>query len=269
MQINKMVIKLTNILKTIIYLYPLLAFPSSLNYRWIHLDKTRLDRGKCFEVDPSLEINNLKEEEITNYFKRVKTELCRPKELLIFFNTEDGKCYQGDKKTNGRDFIEKIKIELCKSENVQFEYKDINGKIGCYEVDSETLGKNYFKKVKSNNCINEKSKFTWERQSLTRGTCYDVSSGSKIKVKHTQCRPDNPIYTFIKKDFFNGDCIEHAGNELDPYSKKVKNSKCKPKKTTYFFYKKPGRTSGRCYEVDEQTRGEKYINKTDLSDCKD
>ena len=164
----------------------------------------------------------MKEEEITNYFKRVKTELCRPEGLLIFFNFEDGKCYQGDKKTNGREFIEKIKIELCKPEATQFEYKNLNNKLGCYEVDSETLGKNYYKKVKSNNCINDKSKFTWERQSITRGTCYDISSGSKVKVKYHQCRPDNPIYTFIKKDFFNGDCIEHSSNQNDPILRRSK-----------------------------------------------
>jgi hypothetical protein len=237
-------------------------------YRWVHLEKSRLDRGKCFELDPSVEINNLKEEEITNYFKRVKTELCRPSELLIFFNFEDGKCYQGDKKTNGRVFIEKIKIDLCKPKATQFEYKNINNKLNCFEVDSETLGKNYFKKTKPNNCINEKSKFIWERQSIKRGTCYDISSGSKVKVKYDRCRPNNPIHSFIKKDFFNGDCIEHSINEKDPYSKKVRSSKCKPEKTTFFFYKKPGRTSGKCYEVDEKTRGEKYINKVEHGMCK-
>ena len=60
-------------------------YAETLSYKWIHLNKNRLDRGKCFEVDPTIQINNLKEEELTSYFKRVKTELCRPKELLILF----------------------------------------------------------------------------------------------------------------------------------------------------------------------------------------
>ena len=44
---------------------------------------------------------------------------------------------------------------------------------------------------------------------------------------------------------------------------------CRPKNTVYIFYRKEGVSSGNCFEIDTETKGENYINKVKNSKCKD
>ena len=240
------------------------------SYQWIHLDKTRLDRAKCFEVSEDIDIKNLKESEITEYFKRVDAKNCRPEKVVTLFNGGDGNCYSADQETNGKKFLEKIKTEDCRPEKYEFKHMTINDKTKCFEIDSKTQGEYYYKPTKSENCVGSKSAFVWEPRDLKKGTCFDISSGieKKFKVKDKFCRPDEVVFTFVKGDkFFLVTASNKAINPDDPYSKKVKEENCRPKETSYFFYKEPGKTYGKCYEVDSETNGEKFIQKVESKLC--
>ena len=109
-----------------------------------------------------------------------------------------------------------------------------------------------------------------------------------LRVKTEKCRPAN-VENFFNASLgkcFSADqetkgqkffknlktekCKPHKASFVMKinYSQKVKTEQCRMQDTNYFFYKKPGKTSGKCYEVDIATRGHGYLKQVKAELCK-
>ena len=243
---------------------------SEVEYRWVFSDALKLSSGRCYEVSPDLQIKNIKDDEIYKYFKQVDTNRCRPEETIFVFDTVKGVCYEADKESRGKQYLSGVDTKSCRPEMIIFRQMERLGKMNCYEVDKATLGREYFFRVDGEKCINKKTVFAWRRISFMNGTCHDISKTQRKppKVDKENCRPDEVVYRFHKVDNFKGYCLEQDKFFKNPYSVPVKIENCKPKNTIFTFYKKTGRTYGKCYEIDEDTKGERYISTVNIDKCK-
>lgn len=80
--------------------------PDRPNY---HFERTGPFQGHCLQQSPSQ--NN-------NYSRKVKIELCRPKDTAYFFYKESekdsGTCYELDTETKGDNYLSKVQAKFCK-----------------------------------------------------------------------------------------------------------------------------------------------------------
>jgi hypothetical protein len=238
-------------------------------FRWITLDPSLPETGHCYDVAKNLEIDHLVKDQIENYVKKVKDENCRPKKVGVGFNNRLGKCYEVDVETKGEKFYSETDLEKCRTTNLKYAQIIVGDKTRCCEVDAETGGKIYFKKVAENFCITQDSRYEWVAKSETSGQCFMIKEGqAHLKVKKNLCRPDQPVYKFVRTGPFGGYCLEQSSDPDYPYSTRVKTDFCRVPGTSFFFYKASGRKSGNCYEVDNETRGDKYVNRVKAEFCK-
>lgn len=240
-----------------------LSYAMETQYKWI-LEDSNLVSGKCFEVDVKTKG--------ANYLKQVNPNLCKPKATSYVFHLKEGRCFEIDDATEGNNYFVNTKIELCKPKNTIHVLGEFNKKNGCYDVDKATQGQMFFQIKKAENCESENNLYTWEYKSPGQGQCFVLNSKSpelKIKVKESECKPNKPLYRFIKETPIKGACLEEHTENPRLYSLKVDISKCRPEKTLFVFYRQSNSLAGQCYEIDEETKGEKYVNQVRTENCKD
>lgn len=249
-------------IKWLIFLISTPLFAIETNYKWIK-ETSDLSSGKCYEVDQKTEGNN--------YIKKVEENFCKPAHTLFVFNLLEGECFEVDKKTEGNLYYKRIKKFYCKPSKTSFLFSKFLKSDGCYEVDSQTQGELYFDKVEMKKCDDSQNLYTWEFKSLEYGSCYRVSQDDqsiKVRVSDEDCKPLKTIFTFKKEDVTKGICLEQHTENSKLYSKRVSIESCRPKSTVFVFYRKPDELKGSCYEIDEDTKGEKYINQVKTETCK-
>jgi hypothetical protein len=243
----------------------------STRFVWLQKMPGNLESGNCYEINNSLELSDYVGKAIFKYVKKVSRQKCLPNgKTSYIFAPLKGRCFEGDTKTLGKNYFSYVNISLCKPEKIEYEISSRSGKPKCYEVDAVTKGQQYYRAVKVNFCNNNNTQYTWVKRDNISGKCYSVNPETKEKVlvKRNVCRPDQLSFTFIRTGQFKGYCVEQSLNTQNDYSYKSKIENCKPKNTAYFFYKEPGKMSGRCYELDNETNGNNYLNKVDDQNCK-
>ena len=244
---------------------------AGLEYRWIRLNPEDILSGACYEIEKNLQIGHLKFEEISNYVRKVSTDLCRTEKVQFSFNLGNGNCYEVDVETNGNKFMKRVNVNLCRTKNTTYRYLPDGRSAQCHEVDQETLGQKFFKRLNKNDlCINEKSLLKWVARGDKSGFCTDVTYpfSTPPNVANKYCEPRNSGYVFYRTEKFKGYCLHRSMEENNKYSVKVKTTLCRPEKTNYFFFKASGRASGKCYEVDSETRGDRYVKEVRYEYCR-
>jgi hypothetical protein len=240
---------------------------ASTEFLFVREDIKKMN-GKCYEVDSKSKGKN--------YKAKVNIEKCKPKQTDHLFNFADGRCYLIDTETGGYNYIESLSdTRRCKTSGTSIGITRINNTSSCYEYDKPSHGKKYFKKLSSKDCLKTSDTFVWVSKKKFQGDCFQKGSlaeGSALnKVKSSYCRPEVVTYTFLKNDsdFFRGKCYETHPENPANYSKSIKNELCKPKNTVYIFYTPENKKTGKCFEIDALTKGEKYIDTVSDSFCKD
>lgn len=232
-------------------------------YLWIK-ENTDLKTGKCFEVD--------RETKGSHYLKQVDSKLCKPEHTIYVFHLKEGRCFEVDEKSEGERYFTNAKTELCRPKQTSYILGEFNQRSGCYEVDKETNGNLYYQLQKAELCESEHNLYTWEYKPLGNGQCYMVNPKTpqiKMKVAESNCKPNKPLHRFIKETPTKGLCLEEHPENSRLYSKKVDLKNCRPDKTLFVFYRQSNTLSGQCYEIDEETKGEKYVNQVRIEDCKE
>jgi len=229
-------------------------------YRWVKSSKSFLT-GTCYEID--------KVTQGKKYQASVDVKYCIPKNTAYFFLPKEGKCYEVDIETNGENFTYKSDIENCRPDQVEKKFTRIFGKDGCFEIDKQTGGKKYYRFIQSNKCEANSNEYLFKLSKNHQGDCFVKSNEQLVKVKNSFCRPNTPIYKYYRKSAFQGICFEQDPRGESFYSRKTKIENCRPKKTVYVFYKDPKNPkSSKCYELDELTKGDQYLNVVSKKNCK-
>ena len=136
---------------------------SETEHRWAFSNPENLTSGRCYEVQVGLELNNIKDDEITKYFKSVDSKFCRPGEVVFVFDTEKGNCFEADKKSRGKNYLSRVETKYCRPSKVIFRQMERKKNVSCYEADEETNGENYFFRVDNQKCIHKKLFLRGER----------------------------------------------------------------------------------------------------------
>lgn len=240
------------------------AFALETTFEWRQTKADDLKSGKCFEVD--------KETRGDKYQNIVIKDKCKTDDLVYAFNYLTGHCYQFDEGTSGKKYFAKVNSDFCKPKKTKFVFTKIKNSSACYELDTETLGKNYYKRVDDDLC-KESVKYLWEQRNDTRGRCYKIGSlggeMTKVVVKPKECRPEKTIFQFVRLGPFKGDCVESHPTDPKLYFERTDIEKCMPENTLFIFYKEDDVSKGKCYQVDEETRGDKYLDEVSISKCKE
>lgn len=248
------------------------SLSAGTKYIWAHKKPGKIETGYCLEVDEKMNTENIYKKAQNDFTKKVSLKKCKPDDKLIsyFFNPNTGRCFEGDDKTSGSNYFQYVDVKKCKTAKVEKKNFTINGKYGCYEIDSKTQGVDYYKKLRPNHCLSDDTNYVWVRNGIKSGRCYSYNpeTGQKLETKKDFCKPPNPSYGFTRTSAFQGYCLEFSTNPDNQYSRTVKQKNCKPKDTSFYFYKKPNEDSGKCYEVDTETKGDDYINLVESKNCK-
>lgn len=240
-----------------------LSFADGVKYSWIQDPHKKL-KGECYQVDA--------ETMGSSYKVRVKKENCKPSKTDFIFYPSIGQCYEVDAKTQGKAYIKRVNAEQCNPGKTETGIFKFNDKVGCYKVDIQTKGQKFYKKQSLKDCATKKVKATyWQYISEGKGKCYQgfISQGQELKVltDEENCKTDNTHFYFIRKNEISGKCIEEDKESPKSYSYKVKVENCRPKDTIFVFYTSPGKKRGHCYEIDTETKGDKYINVVESENC--
>ena len=249
------------LLFTIIFSSVVLA--SKTTHVWILNPKDQL-QGDCYQVD---------NETLGEKFKvRVAKEDCKPRKTDFIFYPSRGKCYEVDSETEGKKYIKKEQPENCRPKDTTTGYFEIYGEAGCYTVDTKTKGQKFYKKERPRECEDAKVSMTyWEYISPGRGKCYEGinNNGKEVKIltDEEKCRTKKTQLYFVRKKETSGECIEEDAENPKAYSNEVKIENCKPSDTVFIFYTPPRKKRGNCFEVDTETKGDRYINIVAPSNC--
>ena len=135
-----------------------------------------------------------------NFKIKAPIKKCKPLNTSYSFSPQTGKCYVTDTETNGYKYIESTSdTEKCKTENVEIGILKINRVSACYEFDVKSKGKSYYKKLSSKQCLDKTDSFVWKQKKELSGECFQVGkSGALNKVKKKHCRPEKVNYIFKK-----------------------------------------------------------------------
>jgi hypothetical protein len=256
-------------MKYLIILFPILYLTSlysqSVNYIWVG-DKRGPYKGECYKVDAETGGKSFK--------AKVKNVECKPNKTDYLFVSSKSRCYEIDSETNGKQYVHKIDVKLCKPEKTIIAMYQINGKSGCYIMDKKTKGEYFHKKLLDKKCISSKENkysFSWEYKERGKGICYKVSSSLgkevKQKTKNEDCKTSKTFFLFKKTRETSGICIEEDAEDPIYYSTKVKVERCKPSETVFVFHTPKRSKTGKCFEIDLETKGKDYINKVDTDLC--
>lgn len=228
-------------------------------YVWIK-SKNDFFSGNCYQV-PS--------KDNPNYRMKVPSNLCQPKESEFVFLKEKGNCYEIDSKTKGAYYTRSTSISECLPEKTKYIYTTFLGRSGCYQVDATTHGEQYFKKTSVKKCKNptEQYFFKWDSYKK-KGKCFiRPTPGELVQVDTEECRTENTIFKFIKTHSTGGVCFEVDTKGANYYSHVVKIERCLPTSSVYLVFTPKDKTDSICLQVDEETQGEKYINKVKPKLC--
>lgn len=255
------------------FIFSQISAYANVRYTWVLKDSENIESGICVETTSKAQSEDLFKKAQYDYSKKVPSKKCKidDKLLSFIFMPRSGRCLIGDTKTGGTKYFSYVDIKKCKTENTGYKQLNINGKFGCYEIDLKSEGASYYRKAKSSECLDEDSNLVWVPSSEMGGTCYNISANGtkKLSVKKSFCRPEKPAYRFIRTGPFKGYCLERSTNPINKYSQSVKVKNCRPNKTDYYFYKEPNQITGKCYEVDSETKGDNYIKQVPAEECKD
>lgn len=229
-------------------------------FKWLN-PQGKLFSGKCYEYD--LATNG------ESYLNKVDNKKCKTNDTSIIFHNESGECIEIDNPSSGKNYLIKLAKKKCRPKETVFKLTIINGRHGCYEVDKKTMGDEFFYKTRNELCDKDNKTYFWKSLSELKGTCHTKDEyGQYIQVNIDLCRPTEPRYEFIKKDFYNGNCYEIHPDGSQFFVKKVLVKKCKPILTDFVFVKDEKKIVGKCYEIDKKTNGKKYIKKVSNKLCK-
>ena len=230
-------------------------------YKWIQ-ERDKPDSGKCYMVD-SATLGK-------NFINKEKTELCKPDKTFYRFDHKKGSCYELGPLPDGLNYLNKVKTELCQTEILKIEYKIINNRAGCFEIDIPTEGKSYYKKLPNEKCESIEKDYRWLSESPYNGSCILIDSkNKKKKVGKSKCLPRETKFKFHRLGETRGSCFEISIKGEKFFSSKTSIEKCRANNlaTLFVFLKEENALSGKCYEIDEKTKGDLYLAKVDNEKC--
>jgi len=240
------------------------AYALPTTFEWRLTRDGNLNSGNCFEVD--IETQGTKYQDIVNDKK------CRPENSIYSFNYLDGRCYEVDPETMGKTYFKKISIDLCRPKNTAFKITSINNKTRCFEVDLETGGKKFYKSEDKLKCAGDNYQLMWKQRTETKGDCFKTATVEgkivKLKVKEKLCKPEKTEFRFVRLSPFRGKCVESHPQDPKLYFQQTKIENCKPENTLFIFYREDELAKGVCYEVDEETKGDLYLDEVQIENCK-
>lgn len=230
------------------------------SYKWIKSSE-KLTSGKCFEVDT--------ETSGEKYIKKVTKKKCKPAETNFVFLAQTGKCYELDIITGGEKYIVDANLLHCHPAKTTYYKGIINNKYSCFRVDSKTKGQMFYERVKDEHCNGLEEEFFWKAKSKTSGDCYVKGTGNQVKkVSSEKCLPKKTVFTFYRVGPKKGECHQQDASNPLLYTKKSNIQKCKPQYTIFIFLKDKNKMSGKCFELDEETKGDVYLNRVKPELCK-
>ncbi|MBD63858.1 MAG: hypothetical protein CME62_01515 [Halobacteriovoraceae bacterium] len=230
------------------------------DYRWENI-KGGLFDGECIEYDRQTQGRMFK--------KRAAAENCKTGETQLAFHFPSGECVEVDAETGGKNYLSKTDIENCKTPNTVTKLQTFGDQSGCYEYDFPSKGKEYYKKLKMQDCSENVQSYFFKQTSKSSGECFAKDNDEKlIPVKLEFCKPESTLYIFKLKDRTSGYCYEQAIEGEEFYIDEVAKKHCRPNETEYVYIKQEGQKNGRCFLVDKETAGKKYIELTSLKNCK-
>lgn len=226
-------------------------------FQWLEVD----GKQACFERDS--ETNG------SLYSNKVAPEKCKPANTIYLFNYDSGDCFEADEQTAGKSFFEKVRTSQCRPKIVDYILGEIKSTSGCFEIDKKSAGRKYYKKVQDKLCHKTVKEYFWKPKGELEGICIVKGINNKlIEVKDSLCKPDKVKFYFKRTQPYKGECYEQHPENMKYYSVKTKVVDCKPLKTYYAFRKKDKSLQGECYEVDNETNGDLYIDKVSTELCK-
>lgn len=232
------------------------------SFKWIKQSED-IYSANCYEVD--VETGGEK------YMNKVKAPNCRPKEWIHVFDLKKGECFQADAQTTGDNYYSKVDKKFCRPKETKTAILKINGRAGCFEVDAKTQGKLFYERLSSRKCAEAGFQNYWNPKDEWSGVCYRVSmldESARTKTRDEECKPEQTVFRFRRTSPFSGSCYETHAQDPKRYASKTKTENCRPAETIFIFYRPEGRPQGKCYELDEQTKGDHYLKKVRNEDCK-
>lgn len=224
-------------------------------FTWKLVDANEMSSGTCFEVDSKTSGQK--------YISATDKEKCKPENTVYIFIAKVGQCFEVDEQTSGKQYFNKVNRELCKPKKTINLFKKINNNDGCYEIDIETKGLRYFDRIDSEKCQGQDKElvFYFLPDNQGEGKCYIKNDLEEyIKVEHVKCRPSETKFIFERTDPLKGKCFERAKDDKNKYSKKVSMDNCRIVKTEFVFLRDKNPKDSKCYEIDSETKGNKFIS---------
>ncbi len=123
----------------------------------------------------------------------------------------------------------------------------------------------------SNMAFAGQTKYQWSGYStMLGGSCYkvDVATGGdrfKERARVSDCRPSERYIDYVTE---RGSCYEVDARSTDNYSKEVDSEKCGSFATVFKWEGYSSMLGGTCYEVDVETRGEQFKERTKDRHCR-
>lgn len=232
-------------------------------YRW-YPSKSRFPEGECVQVGRSTDG--------AEFAAKAKPEACRPeKTSTVWFRDQ---CFEVDSETQGQSFGKRVAPELCTPPETAFRFDPKSRR--CWVVDATTGGEGYRREARSNECrppeADLKKIFVPTPGAQVGGDCLEVhkelgDARWAKKLYESECRPTTGTrYAWLSTGPFKGACWETAMTGPQDWSAISKVENCRPEKTV-FSYQRTDTLNGVCFEVDQETQGQRWALKVDAAKC--
>ncbi|WP_417334745.1 hypothetical protein [Halobacteriovorax marinus] len=240
----------------------------NVSYVW---EQTSQMSGECYQID-----GNLK--------KKTSKNLCSKNKVDHYWvareNGWGGKCYAVDSVNGPAGYIESVKAQNCRPEQVFYKLNmKKEGTQGyCYEVALDGGERAYSRRVSREECFTNRSpEYMWQRdESGVGGECLEVRKSvnarvSSRRVDFKNCIDFKTEYSFRRSSKVEGVCLlVDSLTQGEKFSVGVVKRNCREQVKDLQTTLMQGLDgSPICVESDVQTGGSKYVSRVANKFCED
>lgn len=234
------------------------------SYRWYPL-KGRFPEGECVSFGTTTDGKELVE--------KLKSEACRPAKTTFVWQKEQ--CFEIDEATQGQRYGVRVAPELCAPSDSAFSFDPKSRQ--CWVVDRASAGSGFKRLAKGDECRPPESEiklvFLPREDASVGGDCLEVHRelgearwARRLDVR--KCKPAETVFAWLSTGALKGECWETATTGPRVWSATAAAQNCRPSEVTHRFIRK-SETTGDCFEVDRETQGQRWVQKTSTANCRE